>query len=945
MPSLLRKLLFFRNLVTGPKIQPGEVIEEKWSADFSRQNHARFHIKSESSYDANLRKNLFYSGHSLVLALKKTGCMAWVDAPEYCYRDFHLSGTIRVDARGGYGAGGVFFRMVDEKTYYSFLVSSKGYFRLDALRNGMPFPLVGWTEMPLFTGTGLAPDQTVDFSIIAYGTRIIILVRGRWAAEVDDASIPEGFIGFTAVSYESGDPAYKVILKNVDDISYMAEVSLESFTVDSRLAEVSAIYEKWRDSSDIDAGARFRLAETFTAMAQYNAAMTQIRKGWETPGHRKTQRELLLAGRLTQTLGRMTDAEEHVSECFQADVETPEGKEAITEMAKILYAGERFEELKDYCAEALKLKNDDPVLWAFQGHALWTLKKYKKAAESYDRAFELDPKNGILAKNAANVYDVMDRKKEALKRYLDAGKVFLKSGNYNDLGLLVPILLSLGKDNQEARSLAGKWAFAVEDWKMADKEFRRAEELRMAMRPKPSKDGAQAFLEALLLIRSGKRREALPLLKEAVSLEKNYALFHFRLAETLFLLDDNPDDPPMLKEMNAALSLLQKKEPEIAAQKENDGLAGWVNNFAAQVALQKGNLDAAAKHLEKATDILGDLPAVRVNRAVLLHLRGSLDDALGLLDGDKQDDPEGMMANCAGNLLFRSDRFEDADEKYRKALAASPGNAEYLFNRSSCLIELGLFGEADDLLVRAHTIAPSPALLEMISYVAVKKGEYPRAEQACRSALQIDPCHAPSLLSLGWILLTLGRHEEVSSIIQQLDKLELTGDAAKGREELRSRLDDLFFRKIECASCNRPWKVQKDPPPARSVRLYAMPPDDLPAGSCPDCGKTYCIGCAKKKLDSAGRFICSDCSRSLKLVNEGLKKIVNDWAAKDGLVKKGKSAKTPPPAKKSAVSPKPASRQDSSTADKRSREKPRKVDQKKELPTKAPAKRGRTRKS
>jgi len=277
---------------------------------------------------------------------------------------------------------------------------------------------------------------------------------------------------------------------------------------------------------------------------------------------------------------------------------------------------------------------------------------------------------------------------------------------------------------------------------------------------------------------------------------------------------------------------------------------------------------------------------VLVNRGVLFYLRGSLDSALQLLEGDRQDDPEGTLANCAGNLLVRSGRFEEADEKYRKALALSPDNLEYLCNRSSCLIELGLYSEADELLARAHSISPSPTLLEMISYVAAKKGEYSRAEQACNSALEMDPCHAPSLLSLGWVFLTLGRHEEAGGIILKLDKLKLKGDAVKRREELRARMDELLYRTIECASCERSWKVFRDPPPAPTLRIFAMPPDNLPAGSCQNCGKSYCIGCARKNLDPSGRFVCSGCTRSLKLVNEGLKKILHDWAVEGGLLKK-----------------------------------------------------------
>ena len=887
MPSVLRKLLFFRNLLNPQKPDPDEIVEEKWIANFSRPKHARFDIKSESSYVANLQKNLFHHGYSMVMSLKKTACLSWTEAPEHRYRDMVITGDIRIDSMGGYGAGGIFFRMVDSETYYSFLISSRGYFRLDAVRNGMPFPLVGWTELPLFTGAALAPDQTVDFSIIAYGSHIVVLIRGLWAAELNDSSILEGTICFAAASYETGDPAYKVI-READGISSTTEVFLESLTVDSRILEVSALFEKWHDSPDIDSKARLNLAETFTAMGQHKAAMGELLKCWDTPGYTKTQAELLLAGRLAQFLGHSNDAENYISQCFQADLESPEGKEALIEMAKILNSEERYTELKDFCAEATKVNSENPIIWNLNGHAHWNLKEYKKAMSSYDKAFELDRENGIFAKNAANVYEVLGHKNEALKRYLEAGRAFLHNGNYNDLGLLVPKFLSLGEDNWEGRSLAGKWAFAVEDWKMAQKEFDRAEELRKAKRPKPPKDSAQIFLEALLLIRAGKRSDALPLLEEAVLLEKDYALYHFRLAENLFLLEDDPDDAHMLGEMDASLALCHKEsqDGEINTIKETENLTGWINNFAAQVALRKGDLEIAARHLEKARSVLGNLPAVRVNQGVLFYLQGSVDEALETLSGDKLDDSEGIMANCAGNLLVRSGRFEDANERYRQALKIQPDNVEYLCNRASCLMEMGLYGEADKLLARAHTISPSPALLEMISYVAAKKGEYPRAEQACRSALQIDPCHAPSLLSLGWILLTLGRKEEVSELIQRLDKLALKDDTAKSREELRSRLGELLHLTIECASCKRSWKVPRDSPPAPAIRLFAMPPDEMPAGSCPECGKSFCIGCAKENIDQDGRFICPTCSRSLKLVNEGLKIIIHEWAVKNELVKK-----------------------------------------------------------
>ena len=887
MPWFIRKLLsvipFFRRRNSGPD----EIIEEKWTADFSKPKHARFDIKSESSYDANLRK--FGPRHYLCLGLKKNGCIVWTEAPLCRYRDFAAQGRLRIDSRGGYAAGGILFRMLDDGTYYSFLISSKGYFRLDVLRNGMPLPLVGWTELPDAAIMEMSVEHGVDFSVIAYSSHIVLLIRGVWVAEINDSTILEGSLSFAAASYEEPRDSGLLLASWPEGAGalYSAEVFLESLTVDSRITEAAAAYEQWTDVSKINPQCRIRLAETFTAMNQPKAALGQIKQAWETPGYQRSQKELLLAGRLCQVLGLLGEAESNISACFQANVDSPEGREAVTEMAKILYAEEQFRELRDYCIEAIKLRSDDPLLFTFKGHAHWSLEEYKAAAAAYDRAFELDGQNGLLAKNAANVYEVLGKKKEALNRLLAAGRVFLAADNYDDLGLLVPKLLLLGVRNPGAHGLAGKWAFGIENWNMAGEEIDRARSLEK--KKQDSRDAGLAYLKALLLIREGKRQNAIPLLEEAISVEKDYALFHFKLAENYFLLENDPWNSRLNTELETALVLAPSD--------------GWINNFAAQISLEKGESGVASEYLEKAYSSLGNVPAIRMNRAVLLARRGSVDEALRILDRDRGDDEEGLIANCAANIMAEAGRFEEADEQYRRAILASPDNIEYLCNRSSCLIEMGLYGEADTILARVYSMAPGPAVLEQISYVASKKGEYDRAEAACRAALKLDPRHIPSMLSLGWVLLRLKRIDELEKLLDRLGKLDLSPEAAKGRDELADQLESFRYTTIHCASCDRSWKVLKDSPPVKGIRLFAMPPDDLPAGSCPACGKTWCIGCAKKNMDSSGRFVCSHCGKSLKLINDGLKKIINDWASKDGPSKNKSGSR-----KKPGVQPKPRGR-------------------------------------
>ncbi|MDR2760193.1 MAG: tetratricopeptide repeat protein [Spirochaetaceae bacterium] len=861
MLGFLKKIFSFHRL-RQERPDADTLIEERWDADFSKPLQARFDIKSENSHDAYIQNK------SLVLGLKKNNCIAWIMDPLYRYGDLVLDARITLEPLGGYAAAGLMFRVIDEGTFYSALFSSKGYFRVDVVRNNAPQTLAGWTELPPDPqGTPVEGSRTAALTVIAYGDHLQLLINGCWAAELRDAAIPAGRICFCLASYEAPLPQ--------ESPPYSARASLESLSIESRIEEVNARYETWADNPGIDPHSRFRLAETFTAMGQLRAALAQIEKAWESPEVKREPRELLLAGRLALALELTGEAEGYINACLEAGPDTPPGREGAVEKAKLLYMTERFEELRRYGEEAVKMLPRNGELWTFLGHAALHMARYEEAARYYDLSFESDSENGLPAKNAANAYELAGRQAEALDRYLRAGRVFLSQGNYEDLGALIPRLLSLGKENWEARALAGKWAFGIEDWAMAAKEFSRAERLRKKTPgPLPPEDPALVFLRGLLLLQEGKRAKALPLLEKAAALEPDYALFRFRLAETRFLLRGDPRDPKFLADLEAALALAPED--------------GWVRNLAAQAALSRGGLDEAAEHLEKAAQSLGEVPAIRVNRGVMYYLRGSLDKALEVLSAEGDEDPEGVMANCGGNLLVRAGRYEEADRYYRKALSLNPDNIEYLCNRAAGLIELGAYGEADTILTRVPV--PTPAVLDLIAFVAAKKGEYPRAEAASQAALALDSHYVPSLLSLGWIYRIQSRWDDLRGIISLLDREVLNEEYSARRDDLVRRLEEGVSRLITCATCGRSWRVLRSPDPAPPIRLFAMPPDELPAGTCPQCGGTYCIGCGKEHLDGDNRFVCPQCGKTLKLIDEGLKRLIYDWAA--GAIPQGKDEKT-----------------------------------------------------
>ncbi|MDR1655324.1 MAG: hypothetical protein LBR96_04930, partial [Treponema sp.] len=234
MLRFLNRLLLFllRKKTTAP---PGEYREEFWEPQFTKASKAGFNLTEENDeekvYDARLQ------GGVLELSLKKTVSLAWTDAPERRYRDMVIDSRFTLEAPGGYAAAGFMFRMVDHATYYLVLVSSKGYFRLDAVRNGMPFPLAGWTELPSVSESAgaAALNGPVNLGIVVSGAHILITVNGLWAAELNDESIDAGSIAFALASYEAPPSA---------EGSVIAGARLEALTVDSRMSQAAAVRER-----------------------------------------------------------------------------------------------------------------------------------------------------------------------------------------------------------------------------------------------------------------------------------------------------------------------------------------------------------------------------------------------------------------------------------------------------------------------------------------------------------------------------------------------------------------------------------------------------------------------------------------------------------------------------------------------------------------------------
>jgi len=471
-----------------------------------------------------------------------------VDIPDHEFRDHVIEAKIRMDSLGGYASAGIIFRIMDQESYYLALVSSKGYFRLDVVKDGAPKPLIAWSEIADFDGTSFS------LNIITYGTFLIFLANGKWLGEVNDDAIAAGRVGFALASYEGTEP------EGANE--YTCKAWLDYLSVDTRTKTIEEKYKKWTDDSNINADGRLRLAETFAVMGEYTKALAQLNRAWKKRDEAiravsssytevRTKKELILAARMSFRLGLYKEAEEYFDLILEQWPASDEGKMAYAEKLKVLNELGKFAELKEFVLKHPDKFEKNIDYYTMLARCHWELKEYDDSAAAWVKAFEMNNENGVYAANAASALELAGKKEEALALFLEAGKLFLKQDNSPELAAIMPKLTTLGEKNWEARVLAGKWAFSTEDYDGALNDFTAANRLRCALKPRPKADPAHYYLWGLVLSIKKRNSDAIRILERTVRLAPDYGLFRFKLAE--LKLKSGVKDPKLANELKLAL--------------------------------------------------------------------------------------------------------------------------------------------------------------------------------------------------------------------------------------------------------------------------------------------------------------------------------------------------------------------------------------------------------
>ncbi|MBI9107985.1 MAG: tetratricopeptide repeat protein [Spirochaetales bacterium] len=786
----------FRNKYTP---DDSDIVYERWSTSFSVLQEHRFLPESQPGYDS------FYDHGAMNLRLRQKNLFAWTDDPLYRYENFLLSAEIGIDKSNGYSSAGFLFRRIDETSYYYFLVSNKGHYRLDAVINGSPEALIDWTPAGEFN------PEKISVKILADGSSIMLLINDEWVGGASDERLLAGGLSFAGQNYdEAGEALFR-----------LRKITIESRPIELDRKQAVLLAEK------VGTDRRLHFAESQMMSGRFAAALIELRKALRNSPDDPAL--LIMAADCCIML-------EMYSEARQLLDRVPEDlkdERYLMCRAGLLYLVNDFMRLRELLKSRNDLTEKNPAALNLLGNAEFSLGNWLLAGEAYGRAFSVDQTQPLYLQNAARAWEKAGRPDVALESYRQAAKQYFRNGDYDELLGMLPLIERLdgGGDSvsSEARGIKAKILFSEGKFDEADVFFTK-------LIKEGTSDSAIYYLKALIESRTGEKKKISGLFKKAIELEPDYYLYHFKKAEFHFLSGGR-----YRKDLNAALELAPE-EP-------------WVLNLSGQALLQEGDVNGACDCFSAALKVMPDEPELLMNYSEALFLSGRQEDALSLLSGEGSE-----LLNQKGNLYSRMHNYELALEAYEAALSAAPDNNDILLNLAAACIESDLFSRAEEVLVGILEREENPSAYNLVGNLSLLKGEYSRAEAAYRRAVELDASFSDAVCNLAELYLSRERLIDADMILEKLD--------VKSAGERGLRLKEQVFRKrmriFSCISCGREWIVPRKIKGQQALQLVGEPPDDMPAGKCSGCGEIYCIGCSKEHIVD-GRFQCTSCGQPLKL--------------------------------------------------------------------------------
>jgi tetratricopeptide (TPR) repeat protein len=541
---------------------------------------------------------------------------------------------------------------------------------------------------------------------------------------------------------------YRLAMKDDPAASFLVEDIAELYHMSGRIREAVEEAQAALKTNPDDVNARRVLAHIYTQQIG-DAQTNHVDEGMAkraieqykliTEKDPKDVESLIMLGRLQKVLGNSVDAEASYKKVLAAD---PGNEDAVTGLAGI-YSDRGDPKTASDLLEKLNKKTPSTRSLVALANDYEQMRQFSLAADTYQRALELDPGRIELKAPLAQNQSLAGRFDEALKTYqelaaanpqdaepyLGMSQVYREQKKFADAREMLDKAKSLDPDNLDIRY--NEVLLLQEQGKTPDAIA--ALKSILDSTAKRNYTNADRATRADMLDRLGSLYRANQQYDQAVDC--------FRQVYNL-----NPDLGARSEAQVIETYRVAKDYPK--AQQESDAAAKkyptdrMLTEVRAQVLSDEGKTDAAIAELKKLLDGKNDREiylamAERYQEAKNFTEMGKVLDQAEQLAPDKDD--QTTIAFMRGSMYEREKKYDLAEKAFRKVLDADPTNASALNYLGYMLADQGSrLQEAQDLIKRAVSLDPNNyAFLDSLGWVYYRQNKLDDAEQQLRHSLQI----------------------------------------------------------------------------------------------------------------------------------------------------------------------------------------------------------------
>jgi tetratricopeptide (TPR) repeat protein len=195
----------------------------------------------------------------------------------------------------------------------------------------------------------------------------------------------------------------------------------------------------------------------------------------------------------------------------------------------------------------------------------------------------------------------------------------------------------------------------------------------------------------------------------------------------------------------------------------------FAHNNLGEALIQKGSVDEAIAHFQKALQINPDYAEAYYNLGEALLKKGNVDEAIAHFQKALQINPDFAEAhNNLGEALIQKGSVDEAIAHFQKALQINPDYAEAHNNLGEALIQKGNVDEAIAHFQKALQINPDYAEAHNnLGNALIQKRNVDEAIAHYQKALQIKPDYAEAHYNLGNALIQKGNVDEAIAHYQK----------------------------------------------------------------------------------------------------------------------------------------------------------------------------------